>query len=187
MTLTSCSGERPPSKTATRVSFLLAILYPQSPQPVPSRCTRPQAQANNRPGAGDTITAPAALGRTHEARDRSRPRRRSRGVRHDGEFAGWAQPLLVWAHGWGHTHRNMLPLAEAMRRAAGSVLLDLPGFGASPPPPDAWGTADYADAVAEWLAGPTGRAPRLGGAFLRLPRRAAAGGASPGGWSTGCS
>src|SRR5713226_2437125 len=28
MTLTSCSGERPPRKTATRVSFLLAILYP---------------------------------------------------------------------------------------------------------------------------------------------------------------
>ena len=32
-------------------------------------------------------------------------------------------------------------------------MLDLPGFGASPAPPDAWGTADYADAVAEWLAG----------------------------------
>ncbi len=61
-------------------------------------------------------------------------------------------PLLVWAHGWGHTHANMLPLAEAMRRAGGSVLLDLPGFGDSPPPPEAWGTEDYADAVAEFLA-----------------------------------
>ena len=60
--------------------------------------------------------------------------------------------LLVWAHGWGHTHRNMLPLAEAARRLGGSVLLDLPGFGDSPPPPEPWGTADYADAVAEWLA-----------------------------------
>ena len=47
----------------------------------------------------------------------------------------------------------MLPLAEATRRLGGSVLLDLPGFGDSPPPPGAWGTADYADAVAEWLAG----------------------------------
>jgi pimeloyl-ACP methyl ester carboxylesterase len=63
------------------------------------------------------------------------------------------RPLLVWAHGWGHTHANLLPLAEAMRRAAPSVLLDLPGFGASPMPPAAWGTADYADAIAEWLGG----------------------------------
>ena len=61
-------------------------------------------------------------------------------------------PLFVWAHGWGHTHRNMLPLAEATRRLGGSVLLDLPGFGDSPPPPGPWGTEDYADAVAEFLA-----------------------------------
>jgi pimeloyl-ACP methyl ester carboxylesterase len=62
-------------------------------------------------------------------------------------------PLLVWAHGWGHTHRNLLPLAEATGRLGGSVLLDLPGFGASPPPPGPWGTEDYADAVAEYLSG----------------------------------
>ena len=62
-------------------------------------------------------------------------------------------PLLVWAHGWGHTHRNLLPLAQATGRLGNSVLIDFPGFGASPLPPDAWGTADYADAVAEWLAG----------------------------------
>ena len=60
---------------------------------------------------------------------------------------------LIWAHGWGHTHQNLLPLAEAMRRGARSVLIDFPGFGASPLPPGAWGTADYADMVAEWLGG----------------------------------
>ena len=60
---------------------------------------------------------------------------------------------LIWAHGWGQTHAALLPLAEAMRRSARSVLIDLPGFGASPAPPGPWGTADYADAVAEWLAG----------------------------------
>jgi pimeloyl-ACP methyl ester carboxylesterase len=62
-------------------------------------------------------------------------------------------PLLVWAPGWGQSHRELLPLAEALRRRGRSVLIDLPGFSASPPPPEAWTTADYADAVAEWLAG----------------------------------
>jgi pimeloyl-ACP methyl ester carboxylesterase len=76
------------------------------------------------------------------------------------------EPLLVWAHGWGHTHRNMLPLAEAMRRIGRPVLLDLPGFGASPPPPAPWGTEDYADAAAEFLAArPAGRRVWIGHSF----------------------
>jgi pimeloyl-ACP methyl ester carboxylesterase len=68
-----------------------------------------------------------------------------------GDSAGPVE--LVWAHGWGHTHRNLLPLAQAMRGTARSVLIDFPGFGASPLPPGPWSTADYADAVAEWLRG----------------------------------
>jgi pimeloyl-ACP methyl ester carboxylesterase len=59
---------------------------------------------------------------------------------------------LIWAHGWGHTHAALMPLAESARRGGRCVLLDLPGFGASPEPPGHWGTADYADAIAEWLA-----------------------------------
>src|SRR5258707_1267413 len=62
-----------------------------------------------------------------------------------------AVPLLIWAHGWGHTHQALLPLAQAMRSAADSWLVDLPGFGASPLPPGPWGTENYADAMAEWL------------------------------------
>lgn len=73
-------------------------------------------------------------------------------VFHLDEAAGSTAPLLVWAHGWGHTHANLLPLAEAMRPAT-SALIDFPGFGASPLPPGVWGTADYADACAKWLAG----------------------------------
>jgi pimeloyl-ACP methyl ester carboxylesterase len=61
-------------------------------------------------------------------------------------------PGLIWAHGWGHTHANLLPLVQTVGPAAGSLLLDLPGFGASPLPPFAWSTADYADAAAEWLS-----------------------------------
>ena len=62
-------------------------------------------------------------------------------------------PELVWAHGWAHSHLSLLPHAEAMRARADSLLVDLPGFGASPLPPGAWGTEDYADAMAEWLRG----------------------------------
>jgi pimeloyl-ACP methyl ester carboxylesterase len=60
---------------------------------------------------------------------------------------------LIWAHGWGQTHAALLPLAQAMRRSARSILIDLPGFGDSPAPPGPWSTADYADAMAEWLGG----------------------------------
>jgi pimeloyl-ACP methyl ester carboxylesterase len=60
-------------------------------------------------------------------------------------------PLLIWAHGWDHTHRNLLPLARAASRRARSILLDLPGFGISSLPPGPWGTEDYADAAADWL------------------------------------
>jgi len=59
---------------------------------------------------------------------------------------------LIWAHGWGHSHAALAPLAEAMRWRADSWLVDLPGFGASPLPPGPWGTEDYADAMAEWIA-----------------------------------
>jgi pimeloyl-ACP methyl ester carboxylesterase len=79
----------------------------------------------------------------------------------EGRFAAYrlagagpaAAPEIVWAHGWGHSHAALLPLAEAMRPRADSWLVDLPGFGASPLPPGPWGTADYADAMAAWLAG----------------------------------
>src|ERR1051325_11137519 len=75
-------------------------------------------------------------------------------------------PLLVWAHGWGHTHANLLPLAEAMQSSARSVLLDFPGFGASPLPAEAWGTAKYAEACAECLASlPPGRRLWIGHSF----------------------
>jgi pimeloyl-ACP methyl ester carboxylesterase len=92
----------------------------------------------------------------------------------EGEFAAYrlagAAPegaaQLIWAHGWGHTHQALLPLAQAMRPVADSWLVDLPGFGASPVPPFAWDTADYADAMAEWLTTlPAGRKIWVGHSF----------------------
>ena len=62
-------------------------------------------------------------------------------------------PGVVFAHGWGRSHRDFIPAAEALSTVARSVLLDLPGFGASPRPEAAWDTCDYADAIAEALRG----------------------------------
>ena len=77
----------------------------------------------------------------------------------DSRLLDTAGPLLIWAPGWGQSHLELLPLAESLRRRGRSILIDLPGFGASPPPPAAWSTADYADAVAEWLAGTAATRP----------------------------
>ena len=58
------------------------------------------------------------------------------------------KPLIVWAHGWGQSHTAFLPLIPPFESQANHIALDFPGFGAAPPPPTAWTTADYADAFA---------------------------------------
>lgn len=54
-------------------------------------------------------------------------------------------------HGWGQTHRNLQPLAELLAPYARTHLLDLPGFGASSPPPEDWDTTRYAECVVRYL------------------------------------
>jgi pimeloyl-ACP methyl ester carboxylesterase len=57
--------------------------------------------------------------------------------------SGW--PLVVGLHGWGRDRGDM---AAAVADLPGTVaVLDLPGSGASPPPPEAWGAREYAVAV----------------------------------------
>lgn len=67
-----------------------------------------------------------------------------------GAASGEKAPWLLALHGWRRTH------ADFVRVLAGppvldALALDLPGFGASPPPPSPWGSADYAAAVAPVL------------------------------------
>jgi len=61
-------------------------------------------------------------------------------------------PWVVFGHGWGRTHRDFIPVAEMLAPVARSLLIDLPGFGATPRPEGDWGTQDYAAHIAGHLA-----------------------------------
>jgi pimeloyl-ACP methyl ester carboxylesterase len=63
------------------------------------------------------------------------------------EVADGEGPLMVGLHGWGRDHRDF----SAALNGYPHVLIDLPGFGVSPPPASAWGAADYAACVAAVL------------------------------------
>lgn len=58
-------------------------------------------------------------------------------------------PPLLALHGWGRDRHDLLPLLAGMGHR--SVAVDLPGFGSSPPPPEAWGAALYAASVGELI------------------------------------
>lgn len=70
-----------------------------------------------------------------------------------GAVHGSRQPWLLCLPGWGRSHDDF----EGVVAGLDAVVLDLPGFGTSPPPPAVWGAADYAEAVAtvlDEMAGP---------------------------------
>jgi pimeloyl-ACP methyl ester carboxylesterase len=69
-----------------------------------------------------------------------------------GSVTGTGPPRVLALHGWARSHRDF----DAVVAGDGSgplpaLALDLPGFGASPPPPGAWGAEDYAELVGSVL------------------------------------
>ena len=60
-------------------------------------------------------------------------------------------PQLLWAHGWMQSHNSLIHLAHSLESIFSHLLIDFPGFGKSPKPPDSWGTKEYADQIAAWL------------------------------------
>lgn len=56
-------------------------------------------------------------------------------------------PTVLALHGWGRTRNDLL---DALRGRE-VISLDLPGFGASPPPDQVWGAARYAETIAQLL------------------------------------
>lgn len=63
---------------------------------------------------------------------------------------GSGKPLL-FLHGWGVDSSVMLPLARQLADTHTCYLIDLPGFGKTPEPPEAWGISDYADLVEQFI------------------------------------
>ncbi len=61
-----------------------------------------------------------------------------------------ALPLL-FLHGWGSNASNMRPLAHALSDTYRTNAVDLPGHGASPPPPSPWGVPEYAHLVRDLI------------------------------------
>ncbi|MDE3086003.1 MAG: alpha/beta hydrolase [Acidobacteriota bacterium] len=77
-----------------------------------------------------------------------------------GEAWGQAPARVLALHGWARSHGDFAgvvgPAAEG--GVVDTVAPDLPGFGATPPPPGAWGTAEYAEALLALFEGPGGTA-----------------------------
>lgn len=70
-----------------------------------------------------------------------------------GAVSGSGRPSVLALHGWARSSADFAATLDGLD----SVALDLPGFGAAPPPPEPWGAAAYAAAVADVLpelAGP---------------------------------
>jgi pimeloyl-ACP methyl ester carboxylesterase len=79
-----------------------------------------------------------------------------------GETWGDGPPAVVALHGWRRTHADFAPSLGpgAPEGPMASLAPDLPGFGATPPPAEPWGSIDYAAAVADLLEETADQAPR---------------------------
>src|SRR5579863_9448521 len=70
-----------------------------------------------------------------------------------GDLWGSTPPRVLALHGWRRSHDDFTGVIGpgSSAGACDGVAVDLPGFGASPPPPEAWGSAEYAALVARML------------------------------------
>lgn len=66
------------------------------------------------------------------------------------DLTGTGKPLLI-LHGWGSNSQLMKPLAESLSSVRTCYLIDLPGFGNSPEPPEAWSVGRYADMIEAFI------------------------------------
>lgn len=67
------------------------------------------------------------------------------------EVVGEGKALVI-LHGWGSSRRVMMPIAKSLSHLRSCYVLDLPGFGESGEPSEAWSVGDYADAVEAFIS-----------------------------------
>jgi pimeloyl-ACP methyl ester carboxylesterase len=58
---------------------------------------------------------------------------------------GATPPKIVALHGWGRTGADFAPIVAGLD----AVAVHFPGFGTAEPPPEVWGSHEYAELVAE--------------------------------------
>jgi pimeloyl-ACP methyl ester carboxylesterase len=58
---------------------------------------------------------------------------------------------LIMLHGWGQNLQSLQPMGELLATRSNVHIIDLPGFGKSPPPPEDWDTTQYADRIYQYL------------------------------------
>lgn len=58
---------------------------------------------------------------------------------------------ILFLHGWGGTRESLRGIAALFQHEYCVHLFDLPGFGEAPPPPESWGTIEYADLVQQYI------------------------------------
>jgi len=63
-----------------------------------------------------------------------------------GEAYGSGAPWVLALHGWRRDHTDFEVVLRRPKELA-AIAVDLPGFGATPEPASAWGTAGYAEAL----------------------------------------
>jgi len=62
-------------------------------------------------------------------------------------------PVVLALHGWARSHLDFSAvLAPSGAEPLDAIALDLPGFGATPPPGEPWGSREYAELVAGVLS-----------------------------------
>jgi pimeloyl-ACP methyl ester carboxylesterase len=59
--------------------------------------------------------------------------------------------IVLLLHGWGDSAAGLKSLQAALAKKHKVVAVDLPGFGGTQPPPEAWGLDNYAYFVAHFL------------------------------------
>ncbi len=66
------------------------------------------------------------------------------------EVAGTGRAVVL-LHGWGDSLTTFQALAKELSPTYQVIVLDLPGFGQSQAPPEAWGLTEYAQFVSDFL------------------------------------